>query len=597
MAEIIYLKTTNLEKLREYQHILGRHRLTVIQARQEDSLEFLCESKKVGDTIRAIMWEESNLYLPRTRTPLTLDQLTDLLVVVNKTRLECYLLESKTNKYVKQTYSASVEGFILPSHELAQRGTHSPVFGWDNRFISKGTGLTYQDMRERGVKLSARDLVLAQFTRDHLTYKKRKDLVALPQRPKRTVDFIHRPIDFVRSNPYINNPESNRYGVMALLNRALGLGPFFRAPMNRRENIYWNPGGNGGIPYTPKINKLTGEPDAIHETTYFVHDLFHHVLMPDLIFEGNLDDREKALQIICRMMSEALTLVAADMLFVDTLYRSGFTYDFTRRKIHPLFKSIKRDFSQPDELKQLFYANVRYALRGDDSWFLMLGCDPTALKEYQAKYKAYFVEDYRWTAQNVENMHEDARAFHRWSQSVKPLTRISRYVQGRVTLADATKKISVYARKPFEKCSPDEVIDAAFEWVWRETLLPSLIKPSSSPDEGIAFRTGFLKYMIAQLYIFDVFNFVPEAALYRKRIIDYIRANIDSLTLDNVEVVRAYYHQFLEILAGRDAITAEDLSLYTEVFPLFPPFYVQYDLPEGIYTDLNTVSKKILSIL
>ena len=40
--------------------------------------------------------------------------------------------------------------------------------------------------------------------------------------------------------------------------------------------------------------------------------------------------------IIYRMMSEATTMVFADMLFVETLRLSGYSYDWSKRKIHPL---------------------------------------------------------------------------------------------------------------------------------------------------------------------------------------------------------------------------------------------------------------------
>jgi hypothetical protein len=47
-----------------------------------------------------------------------------------------------------------------------------------------------------------------------------------------------------------------------------------------------------------------------------VHDIFHHVACPDLLYDGSTDDLSKKVQIIHRMMSEALTLIMADVLFV-----------------------------------------------------------------------------------------------------------------------------------------------------------------------------------------------------------------------------------------------------------------------------------------
>ena len=76
---------------------------------------------------------------------------------------------------------------------------------------------------------------------------------------------------------------------------------------------YWCPGMNAGIPFVRKR-------DPVHEITFTAHD-FGHFLIPDLVFTGELSANVRKTYILYRMMSEATTLVFADMLFVETLRR------------------------------------------------------------------------------------------------------------------------------------------------------------------------------------------------------------------------------------------------------------------------------------
>ncbi len=43
------------------------------------------------------------------------------------------------------------------------------------------------------------------------------------------------------------------------------------------------------------------------------------------------------------MVSEALSLALADMLFVDHLAHRGIDYDWSKRRIHPLFRCLDVD--------------------------------------------------------------------------------------------------------------------------------------------------------------------------------------------------------------------------------------------------------------
>ncbi len=59
-------------------------------------------------------------------------------------------------------------------------------------------------------------------------------------------------------------------------------------------------------------------------------------------------------------------------------------------------------------LKKIIQANVSYVLKGDDGPYIKLlkenGKDLKSLEEFKEKYQPFFVEDYRWTENNYNNM-------------------------------------------------------------------------------------------------------------------------------------------------------------------------------------------------
>ena len=77
--------------------------------------------------------------------------------------------------------------------------------------------------------------------------------------------------------------------------------------------------------------------------------------------------------------SGQIDLVLADMVFIDVLSRAGVVYDYTKRRIHPLFASLDVDVSEPVQLKALLYANASYCLLGDTAPYQELGASKEAL--------------------------------------------------------------------------------------------------------------------------------------------------------------------------------------------------------------------------
>ena len=135
------------------------------------------------------------------------------------------------------------------------------------------------------------------------------------------------------------------------------------------------------------------------------HD-FGHFAIPDLTFIGNNSVRHRRAYIAWRMASEATTVTLADMLFVDSLQKSGVEYDFATRRIYPLFMDLQINFldkkSFVANLKKVVHANYVYCLRGDDSPYRELlreaGSLDENLEKFKEKFMPFFVEDFHWYA-------------------------------------------------------------------------------------------------------------------------------------------------------------------------------------------------------
>ena len=78
------------------------------------------------------------------------------------------------------------------------------------------------------------------------------------------------------------------------------------------------------------------------------------------------------------MTSEAFTMILADMLYADSIIKAGAPRSCVDKRIYPLFECIKKAQGIPDPtemtaeakeefIKKLLFANVTYALLGDDS--------------------------------------------------------------------------------------------------------------------------------------------------------------------------------------------------------------------------------------
>lgn len=556
MKKVVIAMTKNERKMKEYQQIFGLYGIPVLQkTRTEDetTIQNWFHSSEVE--VICVFREESNLYNQKTGH---VSEQSHLETVLNKAMLNVYTYQG--GEIQKQTYYHKVEGYI----DRNKRKEQDDVFDWDDIFINKHIKWSYHELKEKGLKNSARDMVLSQFIRDVLYYEERIDLAFQPQNQRKSIDFSNRVSDFVKSNAFLNNPYLSQYSLDNVLSYVINQGLFFKSPKNRREKNYWLPGLNAGLPLVPK-------KDPIHEITFMFHDMTHF-LMPDLVYDGENSNLHKRVYILYRMMSEAISLCMADMLFVDTLASSGVSYDFSKRNIYPMFTDLALDIKHhfKRDVAKLLYANVQYACNGDDSYFhaLYASEDKTNLEKYKEKYERFFVEDYKWTAKNFENMTMKKENIKRWLTIVKPIAELGDI--SFLTVSDMIEKLQVE-----DSCSNEEILNTLFQYVYRHIVLPSCQKRDDNTDHE--WKRGFFRYMMGQFGLFSAFYFLEETKQYRELITQYMEVHVQEWNLYHIETVLSLFEQYIGLLHEKQLLSFDDAETYKEMYTLFPPFYVFYD--------------------
>ncbi len=555
---MIIMLTSNLRKFEEYQTILGLYGLK-LERREPVEGKKVIQLFEENDKVEFVLRETSDLYNYSTHevSPKTIH----LERTYNKAELIVYRLDSsgttKSQRFIQQ-----IDGYI----DLTKKSFDEDTFDWDDVFVVASTQMTYHEMKNQGLKKSARDLVLADFFKHYLHYDQRIDLQFNPQNSQETVDFDRSVYAFIQGNPYLNNKHMTDYHLQNILKSVVKQGLFFRSAANRREKNYWSPGLNGGIPLTPKR-------DDIHEITFMFHDLMHFA-MPDLVFTGQTDFLSRKVYVAYRMISEAATLVLADMLFVDTLAKSGIDYDFSKRRIYPLFQKLDLDFQGnfKEAIKELMLANVRYALLGDDLGFraLFMDNDHEALENYKGKYEQYFIADYQWTAKNFDHMASRSSVYSHW------INLIGRdlFKKARLMLLDEYVQ-HIKSKYLISSQNLEGIVYAVFESVFDEIIWPALRQaPSLNEEEVIS--NAFRRYMIGQCLIFAKYPFVNGSYTMGEKLSQYLREK-SVFTRHDIHTLRAFYNLFVDMLAEDRVISQDDQGVFKQIHPLFDPFYVFYE--------------------
>lgn len=529
----ILISTSNENKLKEFNKHFSNYGIETLQIPYFD-VNDLEKSKKVSEKYTddkfitvSIINEESVLS----------KEIVDGQILMNTSTLTVY--DSLKNKICN--YSDSIEGVI----DLSKQKNEN-VFGWDDIFITLSTGKSYHEMRLLDLKVSARDQAISKYIKSRFHYSDRIDLNWNPLKNKEVINFE---TEKILSNSLFNNLKSHNLDVK--LKQAINSGLFFRSAENRIQKNYWLPGLNAGIPLVPK-------KDAIHEATFMFHD-FMHFLVPDLI----IDNKDTKLYIIYRMMSEAFSLVYADMLFIDDLNNRNIKYDYSKRKIYPVYQELKNHYT----LKEILYANAKYVIFGDDS-LLKCKLKKETLENYKNKYEPFFVEDFKWTKKNVENIL--SQNLSNWTKNI-PKYNLK----------------NTYTTSQFRKMMKTDNI---FEEVFNHYIN---IFFDNTVENVNPLDNAFKRYLIGQSALFSKYLFNDKVKYFYSKVLNIIE-NINNITIEEIHIHRKMLRKFIKEMVKDNLISSEDGHTYKEVYPIFKPFYVFYDEDKNYYQSLKEISNNIL---
>ncbi|MFO0562055.1 MAG: hypothetical protein U0269_28840 [Polyangiales bacterium] len=568
---MLWLITDNLKKYDECAMILGRHGMRVERRPVESFAEpALAEYFAAYPKLVAVLRETSKLVRKDDGELLRdwRDPANAVLSVRNIARLHVWT-RGEQGAIAHKQYESAVDGWLDP---VANEGAVD-AFGWDAVFRTRSLGRSYHELRAAGLKHSARDRVLAQFAMDELYLRERVDLNYTPQNQKTTVDFERDVAAFVREHPWLSRLDRSRPGVGRLIDSVVEAGVFFRAAQNRRERNYWWPGLNAGVP-------LVAKRDAVHEATFMVHD-FMHFAQPDLVFTGEVgDDVDVARNVYSawRMISEACSLVLADMLFVDELRGMGVEYEYGKRQIFPLFEAVRGAVGDDFvcAMRALVRANVRYAVLGDSAGFDALaqgrsdGHYAVALEKYKGKYEGYFRADWRWTVANFDEMWRRRAVFARWSALVEERRFRS---LGLRTVDSLVRELRAKDERALDTL--EGTVERVLEVVLREFEARAQRGGAVGDERRDERRSrAFSRWVLGQCMMFAAWEFVPRATPMARAILRSIDGPIDDAVIARV---RARMNDHIDELVSEGMLSEDDRRTYDGVFPLFEPKYVYYE--------------------
>lgn len=543
--------TTNRRKIAEYRRFLERHAQPLIVERPTEEPEVIAGWLA---SARAVLADESNLF----------DLAGDLVANdhVGPARNICRLhawVKDERGQVVRRTYIREVAGQFDGSKLRPEDPT---LFDWDSAFTSNA-GATLEEMSLAGLKNSAREQCLSAFARVSLHHKAPRTLRWMdPDDDRWSIDAR-----LLTEHPLYQDLAPPIAGALAYV---VDQGVFFRGAKSRRDGNYWFPGLNGGLPYVPKS-------DAIHEATYMFHDVMHQ-LMPDLVFDGADTIDHRRIYIAYRMMSEAVSLVLADMVFTHGLVTRGKhpDYDFAKRQIYPLYEALP--VAQRDDLPWLLHQVIGFVLRGEPG---QLPVDSEAWRQFAAKYTRFFVADFQWTRMNWQSLVSRSAMVRGWIDLVRPETFT---VQGVWFISDLVQEIGRGRDLP-------ALCDALFDLVWRRRIAPALGYRWPA-DLDRARSSGFRRWLTGQLAMFThyapVVSIPPLAHELAARVRDP-----KAFTIAEIEELRGQFRAHTLALAKDGVISDDDAAIYPDLFPLFDPFFLRdYDEAQQEFETVREASDR-----
>tara|TARA_Y100001960_G_scaffold334195_1_gene447109 strand:+ start:11316 stop:12968 length:1653 start_codon:yes stop_codon:yes gene_type:complete len=477
---------------------------------------------------------------------------------------ELKVIRFEQSKKHTNTYESKVSGYININKRFDDKKN---VYNWDDIFVEIETLKTYQEMKESTLKFSARTKVISQFVEELITFESKIDLNHNPLNQENVLSFDGEINDLINNNKYLSIHKNNSL-LKGLVSDVKNKGLFTRSAINKTQRNYWFPSLNAGLPLVPK-------KDEIHEITFMFHDLMHHTI-PDLILSGEDSKLTRDTYIIHRMLSEAITIVLADMLFIDELVNSGIDYDWSKRKIYPIFKEFKKFGLNDNRIKDLVWANVEFALLGNKKPLVELS-NKDVVEAYDKKYSKFFIEDYRWTLNNYESMLKSKTALSSWYQEIKE------YIPD-------NRKVSYYSEGLTVDLSYEDKVKNIFEKTWSSLLDNSKTKIEITKEEMN--KNAFFNYMLGQSYLFFKYDIDSESKVFFELLINDLKS-LNSFNKEEEKRVKEFFNLYIQRLKNKNLISDTELKTFKEIVPLFETFFVFYDKDLTFDSIREIVDKKI----
>lgn len=381
------------------------------------------------------------------------------------------------------------------------------------------------------------------------------------------IDFNTDPVEYIDNNEYIQKIKNVNGGLYNLIYNALNNGVFFRNATTRRSFNYWQPLSNAGIPAVPR-------GDAIHETTFLVHDIMHN-LIPDLQIDKN-DELNKAVYIIHRVLGEGICLVLADMYFIDALSKKV-EYDFEKKNIYQAFKHIQ-DRRFYDNLK----ANGIYAVTGIQNYFDTDNEDVTRfsihnnedIQKYLEWFRPVYISDLKWTFHNIEDICKDFESHKKWVKNIKPFLFNNDYKM--ITTNDLIEKLGLN-----EKHTVLSLTNKIFDFIYNTYIETNLreIKSLSKEQRSIKAKNTFYSF---QSKIFFTYNNMDSFKNYYKYLLK-----------GDFEKLEELYQKEIKSLLIKEKINIDDFRVFKEVYPHFNSFFISYDADKVVQMTLKDYSEEL----
>ena len=399
-----------------------------------------------------------------------------------------------------------------------------------------------------------------------------------PQKYVNTIDLNRSLLDYIKTVPYFQTEFFKKHFLNNILTVSVNQGGFLRSSTCKRLSNCWVPGLNTGIPFTKK------ESDPIHELTYQFHD-FSHFNIPDLVYTGNNTDIGKLVYIGYRLMSESITLVMADMIFVNSIFESGNKYETVEgRKIYKILSEILKNRELDEELLyNILKGSYEFTFYSDCSRWESMMDDKSSIVEFSEKYKNFFMADFFWTSNNYNYMKKTPEIYNNWWNNISPLRSFGKNLELQSVDEFIEEMNYNNINNQLNSSLKRKILDDTFELIYSKYIKRIYISKFELYTEDDQFKNRFLRYMFGQSLIF--FSHPDQYNTF-----SVIKSSLEKINLPIAKNIRKLYNFHLKQLELSNIITRDDFDVYSEIYPIFELNFVSYNNNDYMITHKDFVN-------